>query len=72
MSDIITLEISSFHGVITALVFLAGGGGIFATIRCSRRRVPTEADPEAVELVVMGIVDGSVTLNVDDATDASD
>ena len=65
MSDIITLKLSSIHGIIAALVFLVGGGGFLAAIRRSGRQATTETDPEAVELVVAGTVDGGITFNAD-------
>lgn len=71
MSDTITLKLSPIHGIIAALVFFAGGGGVFAAMRRNRRRATADADPEAVELVVTGAADGSVTLDDNDATDAS-
>lgn len=70
MSDTIAFKFSPLHAVMLAFALLTGGGGAFAVFRRNSAR-GGEADPEAVELVGAGTVEGSVTLDVGDAAGAS-
>ena len=68
MSDLLTIKLSPTHGIIAALIFL-GGGGAFAVSRRNSGRT-TEADPEAIELVVRDTVEDGVTMEASVAIDA--
>lgn len=70
MSDILTVKLTPLHGIIAALVLLAGGSGVLV-ISCRNSGRTGETDPEVIELVVPDTVEGSGTLDAGDAADAS-
>ena len=70
MSDNVTINFSLFHAIVFALVLLTGGGEAFAVFHRNALGAG-EADLDAVELVVIGAVEGNVMLDVEGAADAS-
>ena len=72
MSDILTVKLSTIHGIIAVVVLLFGGGGVFAVSRRNSGRT-RQADPEAIELVVSAAVEpeDNDALDALDAADAS-